>query len=257
MPYYERTVKSGPMVEVERYYATRGGKLPTRGARDKLTPEQTAKINERNAHRKLARLIMANFISGEDLFVTLTHKKVPTDDEARKAIGNMLRNLRNWCRKNGHPELRYISRTETGKRAHHHVILPGCCLPAVMKLWTHGRAITAKLDLSDGGAYALSHYIRKESDGDDKNQAPVFAKRWNASKNLIKPEAEPPKEISRINPSKPPKEVTGIANGAKKYAGLRLLEWAAGSGVFGDWQYLRMIRDTQPPEKKQRRRKKE
>lgn len=66
MPYVERITRAGKTIEVERYFTSRYKKPGIkRGDKVKPTKEQQAKVNTRQAERKLRILMNANFGYGD------------------------------------------------------------------------------------------------------------------------------------------------------------------------------------------------
>ena len=66
MPYVKRITRAGKTIEVERYFTSRYKKPGIkRGDKVKPTKEQQAKVNTRQAERKLRILMNANFGYGD------------------------------------------------------------------------------------------------------------------------------------------------------------------------------------------------
>lgn len=149
----------------------------------KPTKEIQEQINQRNAERKLTRLVHANF-TPEDLALHLTYKpgsEPETEEAAKKVLSNYLRRLKRLYKKLG-LELKYISCIEIGKkgRVHNHLIISGGAdRDELEKLWGLGYANSKRLQFGDDGITGLARYMVK-----DKH----FFKRWNQSRNLIIPE---------------------------------------------------------------------
>jgi hypothetical protein len=153
-----------------------------RGKKAQPTTETQKKLNTRHATEKLTRLHHANF-TPDDLELGLSYRDNPeSDEEALRLVQNFLRRIRRLRKKLGLPALKYICVTEKSKsgRYHHHVTINGGLDRDVIEsLWGLGYANSRRLQFSENGLTALSHYIVKE---------PIGGKRWNASKNLIDPE---------------------------------------------------------------------
>lgn len=224
MPRYQRRVWSGSVYECEEYFSPRTiGKKYSRCANMELTSEEQQKINDRNARKRLSRLINSNFYEG-DLFVTLTHKEKANYEDARKALSKYLRKVRRFREKNGLPELKYIAVTEAEKRTHHHMVMSAMDLNIVVKLWAQGRVMVSKLD--PGGEYTgLAKYVTKEPREEHK-------KRWSQSRNLQEPRVDI-KRMESVHPHgqlKPPK-------------GYKLVERAEYySEMTGHIRYIRALR---------------
>lgn len=180
MPRYIRKIFSGDVYECEEFFSTRTiGKYYLRGSNQNVSPLEQRQINERQARKKLSRLINTNFKQG-DLFITLTHKNRVNYEDARKELSKYLRKVRAWRVKNNLSELKYIAVTESKqKREHHHLIMSFMDLNIALSLWEQGRAHISKLE--KGGEYnGLANYITKEPPEQHK-------KRWSQSRNLKRP----------------------------------------------------------------------
>jgi len=155
-----------------------------RRKRCKPTSEIQAKLNQKNAERKLTRLVHNNFTS-DDIALHLTYRngeEPESEEDAQRNLGNFIKRLKRRYKKVG-LELKYISCTEYGKRGgrvHHHLIITGGYdRDEIEKLWGKGYANSKRLQFEEDGITGLAHYIAK-----DKH----FYKRWNQSRNLDIPE---------------------------------------------------------------------
>lgn len=140
------------------------------------------KLNQKNAERKLTRLVHANF-TADDIALHLTYADCPENEEcATKDLKNFLRRLKRRYIKSG-LTLKYITCTEYGTRsgrAHHHLIINGGIdRDEIEKLWGLGYANSKRLQFNDEGITGLAKYMSKSH---------VFYRRWNSSRNLIRPE---------------------------------------------------------------------
>lgn len=156
-----------------------------RRKRCRPTSEIQAKINQRNAERKITRLVHANFTK-EDMALHLTYREadIPESTEAaQRDLYNFIRRAKRKYKKIAQ-ELKYISCTEYGKksgRVHHHLIISGGLdRDELEKLWGKGYANSKRLQFEADGVTGLAHYTVKDK---------VFYKRWNQSKNLAQPTA--------------------------------------------------------------------
>lgn len=182
--YRAATIKSGEVLEVE-VYPLWNTKNEVRRAKANTSREAQRNLNDRNAQKKLIRKINTNF-TPDDLHVTLTYKRgvLPDEEQARKDIRNFIRRVRNYRRKHGLPELKYVYVIEfyngDGRRmrVHHHVIMSGMDRKEVKELWPHGSARVDELEPEDGTLEGLARYITKQ---------PTASKRWQASRNLKEP----------------------------------------------------------------------
>ena len=77
MPYVESVCVAGKTVEIERYYTARYGKRgQKRGTRVKPSKEEQRAINNRQAEKKLRRILNANFSPGDfHLVLSYDHPK--------------------------------------------------------------------------------------------------------------------------------------------------------------------------------------
>ncbi len=141
------------------------------------------RLNQRNAERKLARIVHNNF-TGDDMALHLTYRpgEEPETEEAKRILANYIRRLKRLYRKLG-LELRYISCTEYGRtngRVHHHLIISGGAdRDTIEQLWGRGYANSKRLQFTEEGVVGLAHYMVKDRH---------FYRRWNQSRNLTMPE---------------------------------------------------------------------
>lgn len=200
-----KTIKSGPVLEVEVFpiWQTRS---EARAARRSVTRDAQRAVNERNARKRLDRLMNCNFGS-EDLCVTLTYAgEAPDQEQAAKDVRNYLRRVKYWRKKHGLSELKYIYVIEWEpeadevvpdaeqlcfegmqgsflapvkvKRIHHHVVMSGMDRDEAERLWKKGRVNSRRLQPDDFGLHDLAGYMVK---------APRTCKRWYGSRNLAEP----------------------------------------------------------------------
>lgn len=153
-----------------------------RRSRCRPTSKIQQRLNQRNAEKKLTRIIHNNF-GEDDLALHLTFRREPADmEEAMRLMRNYLGRLRRLYRKMG-IELKYIWVMEYGKRGgrvHFHLILSGGAgRDELEQLWGHGYANSKRLQFEDNGLTALARYITKDR---------ITYKRWSGSRNLKKPE---------------------------------------------------------------------
>ena len=148
------------------------------------TSEVQKRINQRNAERKLIRLVHANFTE-QDLALGLSYDAahLPESVEAgKKQLAKFLRALRAEYRRQG-KALRYITTTEVGKksgRIHHHLILSGGVdRDRIEQLWGQGYANTKRLQFGKTGVAGLACYMVKGQ---------IDYRRYNCSRNLERPE---------------------------------------------------------------------
>lgn len=209
MPYYKTEIKAGRTVEVIKSYTRRIDKFKHREDKDKPTPEEMEKVNQKNAEAKLRRLINANFGLG-DYHLVLTYKREDRPDpaEAKKRFANFIRKLRREYKKLG-VDLKYIIATEY-KPIHHHIILNGIdanILKVLRQCWPYGTPHLTPLD--DTGQYSkLAEYLIKETSKTFRDNDGGTKQRYSHSRNLIVPKPK----ITRVEASRwleDPKPVKG------------------------------------------------
>lgn len=201
MPYVERVTKAGNTIEIERYFTSRYKKKGiSRGDKVKPTKEEQEKVNTRQAERKLRILINANYGYGDYHLVLdyIRRKGEPdrTPEQMRQDIDVFLRECRKEYRKAG-LEFKYIHVMEIGKKGarHHHLVVNKIDTEILQRCWYkayegHNRVKVFPLD--DSGNYAeLASYLIKYTGTHKKaTDGALQGKRWNCSKNLVRPEPE-------------------------------------------------------------------
>jgi len=182
--YRTKTIRAGSYMEVEAYPIWNTANT-VRAARAAATRETQRNLNDRNAKRRITRLINANF-TPKDICVHLTYAtgELPDEQGARRDIRNYIKRIRTLRRRLGLPELRYIYVIEfedgegTAVRVHHHVIMSGMDRDLAERTWKKGRANADRLQPDETGFAAIAHYITKTRH---------CAKRWAGSRNLKEP----------------------------------------------------------------------
>ena len=201
MPYVERVTKAGNTIEIERYFTSRYKKKGiSRVDKVKPTKEEQEKVNTRQAERKLRILINANYGYGDYHLVLdyIRRKGEPdrTPEQMRQDIDVFLRECRKEYRKAG-LEFKYIHVMEIGKKGarHHHLVVNKIDTEILQRCWYkayegHNRVKVFPLD--DSGNYAeLASYLIKYTGTHKKGtDGALQGKRWNCSKNLVRPEPE-------------------------------------------------------------------
>ena len=164
------------------------------------TKEEQEKVNTRQAERKLRILINANYGYGDYHLVLdyIRRKGEPdrTPEQMRQDIDVFLRECRKEYRKAG-LEFKYIHVMEIGKKGarHHHLVVNKIDTEILQRCWYkayegHNRVKVFPLD--DSGNYAeLASYLIKYTGTHKKGtDGALQGKRWNCSKNLVRPEPE-------------------------------------------------------------------
>lgn len=190
MPYLKKTCRAGKTKEVEYYYSARyHPKGEVRNTCEGITTEAQKQINRRMAERMLTRILNANF-SSEDLYITWHYKKElrpANKEEMRGQIRKLLRKLRELYKKTG-KVLKYVWVAEIGKKgaAHIHMVVNGNELQKLKKLWSYGHINVQPLD--ETGQYRkLAEYFIKYSDRTMGTDKELQGKRYNCSRNLVRP----------------------------------------------------------------------
>lgn len=180
--YREKRYHCGEYLEVDIYpvFEYQRGRSKKR----KPTSETQKKLNQRNAERKLIRLLNTNFTSKDIRFdLTYNQQNNPeTPEEAQKQLQNFIRRLKRYRKKQALPELKYVAVTEQGtrsKRLHHHIVMSGGVdITVLAEIWGRGYTTAKPLQFDENGIVGIAKYMQKD---------PILSKRWCASKNLEKP----------------------------------------------------------------------
>lgn len=189
--YRVKTIKSGPILEVEAYPFW---KIP-QGSRRKRGDESSKaqkNLNDKNTKKHVTRLINANFKNFDDIWLTYTYPegKIPADfEQAKKDMTNLVRRMKNWLKNQGqfsNFELKYIYVTEHTRdgnkvRAHHHMVTNFPNRDIAEELWNcGGRTQSRRLQSDDFGFEGMARYITKEKGN-------KTMKRYTPSRNLKQP----------------------------------------------------------------------
>lgn len=158
-----------------------------RSEREKATPEQIQKINQKNAERILAILINYNFRPGDYHIVLTYSNEAPFKAQAKKDLEKFKRQITDRYRTDG-LNLRWITATEyEHTRIHHHIVCSaGVDLCEIEKIWGHGFIRPTYLD--DSGDYRkLAAYLIKETSKTFRDSDAVSRRRYNCSRSIIRP----------------------------------------------------------------------
>lgn len=189
MPYREKKIYSGDILEIEIYPISKIERKQKRKTKEKESKKKQKNLNDKNAKKQLIRLLNTNFTK-KDLHVTLTYTKdnLPKSlDEAKKDVTNFIRRLNYYIKKNRLGELKYIAVIEykeqkEGKkeiRMHHHLVINGIVdRDEIEGIWKKGRANADRLKPDEFGLEGLARYVSKDPQGN---------KRWIPSRNLKQP----------------------------------------------------------------------
>lgn len=228
MPYREKRIYSGALLEIERVHCTRHGRILFRRGSQNQTGDAQRKINLKNSRRELMRTMCANFTKGDYHLVFTLDRILPKEELARE-WEKLLRKLRRACRKAGGGDLRYIwVREDRGVRPHFHLVCGAfpVSVQELQELWGRGRVDIGTLDANpDYGWFA--RYLSKQKEQDKG------ARRWHPSKNLKKPVRTKPKVLKR-------KALASRPQVPKDYHVLGAYRGATGWGY--EWEYIVAIR---------------
>ncbi|MEE0873981.1 MAG: hypothetical protein UIH27_11050 [Ruminococcus sp.] len=199
----EKRVVSGKLVEAEFFVIASGGRRYTRGKKKQVSRAVQQRLNDKNARKKLHRLLEANFSAEKDYYCTFTYRnsEMPqTYAECKRDINNYFKRLRRARSKARLPELKYIYVIEckvskkTGvPRFHVHIVLNGG-LPRkeIKEIWGKGDIKKVEeLQEGENGFEALANYLCKEW---SNAQLPADRKRYTPSRNLKQPHFPKPKD---------------------------------------------------------------
>lgn len=189
--YALKEIRAGEQLEIEVYpQFTSHDEIPASGRIKKDNSRAQRTLNDKNARKKVERLINANF-DDRDIWITLTYSEKYLPYTMKEALANMARFIRTVNRrrkKQGLSNAKYIYVTEYDPDAeirwHHHVVMDGALdMDVVEKCWKYGgRNETRRLKKDESGLSGLASYIVKEKHR-RKNE-----KRWNCSKGLKQPD---------------------------------------------------------------------
>lgn len=184
--YATKTIRAGNQFEVEIYPEFTRTQAERAGV--KRTSSAQRNLNDKNARKRVERLINANFEEG-DYWITLTYdkKNLPEDmKEALKNMKNFIRRINYRRKREGLDKAKYIYVTEWSDkkkiRCHHHLIMDsGLTMDTVEKMWKCGkRNNVRRVSPDEDGLSGLAGYIAKDPGGN---------KRWCGSTNLKQPES--------------------------------------------------------------------
>lgn len=189
--YLKKTWRYRDHIEIRKYHTSRYGvKGEKRSPKEKPTEASVKAANERNAVRKLTRLLINNFDAG-DWHLTLTYRPEcrPDPEGARKTLGKFFARMRRAYRKLG-AELKYIAVTEwSGKSIHHHIVVndaPGFS-KIISEAWEYGGKHMTPL-YPDHDYDGLAQYLVKETGKTFRDETSPYKQRYTCSRNLEKPE---------------------------------------------------------------------
>ena len=188
MPFREKRILSGEILEVEVYPISKDEIRKPRSKRMKETRKEQKRLNKENAKKHFKRLIYANF-SNKAIVVTLTYEKLikPKNEiNVTKDFQNFVRRLKYILKKETGDDLKYLSVIEDGedgKNYHIHAILE--CVSGILELkkvektWGKGFTNMNRLRTHPDDVEGLAEYFLENPKG---------KKKWMQSKGLVIPE---------------------------------------------------------------------
>lgn len=192
MAYKRKTYIFPNAIEVEEYHTGRyGAPGQKRGKKEKPSPEQLEKANQRNKEKRCRRKLRQHF-KENDYFVVLTYARENRPQkmaEAKKHFAQFMRIVRKEYDKRGQP-CKWIRNIEVGtKNAWHvHLVVNRIADTDLIlnEAWKHGRCV-CQLMYEKGEFEALAAYITKT----EKTDSRLRESNYSCSRNLPLPE---PKE---------------------------------------------------------------
>lgn len=189
-------------IEVEQYHTGKyGAPGQKRAERQKLTPEQIQRRNQKNKEKLCRRKLRANFSEG-DYFLTLTYRKSdrPKDmEEAKEHWRVFIRKVRTKYKRLEH-DLRWIRNIEVGTKGAWHIHMVVNRIDQtddiIDECWPYGVVDFKKIrklgDMAKVAAYitksALTEKRVKESDYSSSRNLPIpkpevkIIRRWQSWK---------------------------------------------------------------------------
>lgn len=191
--YRKVTYDMGVIKQIEKsFQANYGAPGEKREKKQKRTPEDVRKQNERNRWKRVQRIILTNFHEGDwHLVLKYTKGTNPESyEEAKKHLKKFINRMRAAYKKAGLP-FKWIAVTERGKKGkilHHHLIIEDInrdgmqTAKLVKQLWEHGGQFFSSL-YEDGEYEKLAEYIVKSETKEERGWCT-----YSRSRNLIVPQ---------------------------------------------------------------------
>ncbi|MDO5794958.1 MAG: hypothetical protein Q4Q00_12340 [Turicibacter sp.] len=210
--YTTATIKAGNQLEVEIYPSFKK-EIPEMIQRFKKnksreSSEQQKNLNDRNAKKKLMRLIHENFYTG-DYWCTFTFKEEPQDLETtEKLCHNFFRRINRARKKKGLKNAKYVYVIEEGttgtERFHLHLIMDnGLTKEEVESKWKLGASTIRTLNYyKEENFIGVCKYMMKDEETYKRTAFRLKGKRrWGSSKgNLVLP--KPSKNRTKMSKRK-------------------------------------------------------
>lgn len=187
LPYVEEVCEAGCTIEKNKYYTCRYNadkKGETRGKKEKPTGEAQKRVNNRQAIKKLRRLMNTNFKDGDFLVRLDFHEmREISSVQMQEMISKALRNIRGKNK-----TVKYIYVKEVGPHGgrHIHMMISKMDADIIRMCWPHGGIHIDPL-ISHGQYAKVAEYFVKYSNRTEQTEGQLIGKRWYASRNLKKP----------------------------------------------------------------------
>lgn len=233
----EYKIISGEVEEVRQTMMTPDRHLPKRRGVRVRGNSTMRKIlaNEREAVKRLARIINANFRAG-DLWLTLRYSdgRLPASkEEAEILIAKFLRDTRKRFYAATGRKLRYIlvtsqksPRDGESARIHHHLVMDALAYETICQLWPKDEITYRYMD-GRKDYTGIARYMIGNADGGN------YRKRWSTSKGLEKPTYTIPMPVARPSRESLPLPVGAIYKAHED----------TGDEDIGTWNhYIRYVR---------------
>lgn len=195
--YTTATIKAGNQLEVEIYPSFRK-EIPEmirqfKKKKSRESSEQQKNLNDRNAKKKLIRLIHENFYTG-NYWCTLTFKEEPQDlESAEKLSKNFFRRINRARKKKGLENAKYVYVIEEGttgtERFHLHLIMDnGLTKEEVESKWKLGASTIRTLNYyKEENFMGVCKYMMKDEETYKRTASRLKGKRrWGSSKGNLK-----------------------------------------------------------------------
>ena len=230
----KKIIISGNYLEIGYFPVTEHGHRYER--KHKLSRKEQQNLNEKNARKKLIRLINTNFSPGDTVIhCTYRPEEMPeTQKEVLRDIQNYFRRVKAYRQKNKLPKIKYIYVIECkGGKWHWHGIMSAIDRNAAEKLWKHGDFTNADRfqPTEKEGGEAFARYISKK---------PMGTKRWYCSINLKQPTVKTTDDThTRSQMAQIARErVDDREYWEHKYKGYRFISAVPTYNEFNGWWYI-------------------
>lgn len=189
MPYIREVCVAGRTIEISKYFTYRFHRSETeRRPKEEPTSEAVQRINNRNAIKRLRRILNTNFEDG-DYLIRLDFQKVTVkgSEEMQTLTAKALRKIKTAYKRAGLP-IKYVYVKEIGKRGsrHLHMVLSKGPIDLIQKNWPYGYIHVDPLS-SEGQYSKIAEYFVKYALKTEETEGKLIGKRWYGSRNLKKP----------------------------------------------------------------------